>query len=257
VTTTPRATAIRQAISVSLATGVYGISFGALSVTAGLSLAQTMALSLLMFTGASQFAVIGVVGAGGTGAAAIASAGLLGLRNGLYGLNLRPLLAARGPSRLAAIQLTIDESNAVAHAQSTPAAARVGFWWTGAGVYVVWNACTLLGALAGGALGDPRAWGLDAAAAAAFLGLLWPHLSRRPARHAAAIAAVVALGLIPWAPAGVPVLAALTGALLIGLWPKARPWGRARWLRSEERATATGPDTVAEEEDNTPPEATP
>jgi predicted branched-subunit amino acid permease len=209
--------AIRQAVSVALATGVYGISFGALAVVAGLSVWQTMTLSLVMFTGASQFALIGVIGAGGAGLAAVASAGFLGLRNGLYGLSLRPLLELPGPARLPAIQLTIDESNAVASAQPTRAAARTGFWWAGAGVYVVWNTCTLIGALAGDWLGDPRAWGLDAAAAAAFVGLLWPHLQSRQSLLAAAIAAAVALVLIPFTPAGVPVLAALAGAIVVGL----------------------------------------
>jgi predicted branched-subunit amino acid permease len=212
-----RDAAIRQAVSIALATGVYGISFGALGVVAGLSVAQTMALSLVMFTGASQFALVGVVGAGGAGIAAVASAGFLGVRNGLYGLTLGPLLDYHGPKRLAAVQLTIDESNAVASAQSNPAVARTGFWWAGGGVYVVWNTATLLGALAGDALGDPRVWGLDAAAAAAFIGLLWPHLKSRPALAAAGIAAAVAVTLIPLAPPGVPVLAALAGAVVVGL----------------------------------------
>jgi predicted branched-subunit amino acid permease len=202
---------------VALATGVYGISFGALGVAAGLSVLQTCALSLLMFTGASQFALVGVIGAGGAPLAAVASAGLLGVRNGLYGLTMGPLLDAHGPKRLAAIQLTIDESTAVASAQSGVPVRRAGVWWAGAGVFVVWNLCTLRGAVAGDAMGDPRVWGLDAAAAAAFVGLLWPHLRRRPAAVAAGIAAAVALGLVPVAPAGVPVLAAIVGAVVVGV----------------------------------------
>ncbi|MFC0715679.1 AzlC family ABC transporter permease [Cellulomonas biazotea] len=212
--------AVRQAVSVSVATGLYGISFGALSVAAGLSLPQTMALSLLMFSGGSQFAFIGVVGAGGAAGAAIATAGLLGVRNGLYGPQVTPLLGAHGWRRLAAAHLTIDESTAVGTAQRTTAAARAGFWWTGVGVFVLWNAFTLLGALLGDALGDPRRYGLDAAAAAAFLALVWPRLlgpAATLARGVAAGAVVVALAATPFLPAGVPVLLAAVVAVLVGI----------------------------------------
>ncbi|NYD88168.1 AzlC family ABC transporter permease [Cellulomonas oligotrophica] len=207
----------RQALSVSVATGLYGISFGALSVAAGLDLPQTMALSLLMFSGGSQFAFIGVVGAGGAAGAAIASAALLGARNGLYGAQLTPLLDLPRRLRPAAAHLTIDESTAVATAQPTRSAARAGFWWTGAGVFVLWNAFTLLGALAGDRLGDPRAYGLDAAAAAAFLALVWPRLAGRVAQGVAAAAVVVALVTTPVLPAGVPVLLAALVAVGVGV----------------------------------------
>lgn len=208
--------AIRQAVSVSVATGLYGVSFGALSVAAGLSLAQTVALSLLMFTGGSQFAFIGVVGAGGSGAAAVATAGLLGARNALYGAIMAPLLGLRGWRRLVAAHVTIDESTAVATAQRHRPTARLAFWWTGLGVLLLWNAATAVGALVGNALGDPSRWGLDAAAAAAFLALLWPRLADRGARLVAACAVVVAITLTPVAPAGVPVLAAAAVAVLLG-----------------------------------------
>ncbi|WP_242448518.1 AzlC family ABC transporter permease [Cellulomonas sp. WB94] len=193
--------AIRQAVSVSLATGLYGVSFGALAVAAGLDLPQTAALSLLMFSGGSQFAFIGVLGPGGA-VAAVATAGLLGTRNGLYGPQVAPLLGAHGWRRPVAAQLTIDESTAVAAAQHDRAASRAGFWWTGIGVFVLWNVFTLVGALLGDALGDPRRYGLDAAAAAAFLGLVWPRLGTRVTQTAAGLAIVVALGLTPFVLAG-------------------------------------------------------
>lgn len=218
-----RRAAARQAASVSVATGVYGVSFGALSVAAGLDLAQTMALSLLMFTGGSQFAFIGVLGAGGSGVAAVATAGLLGARNALYGAVLAPLLRARGLRGLAAAHVTIDESTAVAQAQGDPETARAGFWWTGFGVLALWNVFTVVGALVGDALGDPRRWGLDAAAAAAFLGLLWPRLAGRLTQLVAAGAVVVALALTPVAPAGVPVLAAALVAVAAGWRAPAAP----------------------------------
>ncbi|PPK97964.1 putative branched-subunit amino acid permease [Kineococcus xinjiangensis] len=219
--------AVRQGVWVGAATGLYGISFGALSVAAGLSVAQTCALSLLMFTGGSQFAFVGVVAAGGTGLSATAGAALLGVRNAFYGLQTSPLLGARGLRRLAAAQLTIDESTAVAVAQDEPGERRRGFWAAGLAVFGFWNAMTLLGALLGDALGDPRRWGLDGAAAAAFLALLWPRLRQRRARAVGALAALVAVLLVPAAPAGVPVLAAAVVAVLVALLRRPRPEGTA------------------------------
>ena len=218
--------AIRQAVSVAVATGLYGVSFGALSVVAGLDVPQTMALSLLMFSGGSQFAFIGVAGAGGGPGAAIATAALVGVRNALYGPQVAPLIEVAGSRRLLAAQLTIDESTAVATAQRDPLAARTGFWWAGAGVFVLWNAFTLAGALLGDAAGDPRRYGLDAAAAAAFLGLVWPRLSGGRAgltRLVAGGAVVVALVTTPLLPAGVPVLLAAVVAVLIGLFVHDQP----------------------------------
>jgi predicted branched-subunit amino acid permease len=200
-----------------VATGLYGVSFGALSVVAGLDVPQTMVLSLLMFSGGSQFAVVGVVAAGGSPAAAVATSALLGARNTLYGAVVSPLLGVHGLRRLAAAHLTIDELTAVAVAQPAGRAARAGFWTTGIGVFLLWNACTLLGALAGDALGDPRAWGLDAAAAAAFLGLVWPRLASRTAQLVAALAVVVSTLLIPVVPPGIPILAAAGVAVVVGV----------------------------------------
>lgn len=171
----------KQALSVGAATGAYGISFGALSVAAGLTVAQTMALSLLMFSGASQFAVVAIVGAGGAGGAAVATAAMLGVRNGLYGLQMSHVVGGRGLRRAVAAQLTIDESTAVALAQDDPRDARRGFWLTGAAVFAFWNLMTLVGALVGNALGNPTTYGLDAAAAGAFCALLWPRLRSRDA----------------------------------------------------------------------------
>lgn len=198
-----------------VATGMYGISFGALSVASGLTLAQTCALSALMFTGGSQFAYIGVIGAGGTGLSAVATSALLGVRNGIYGLQLAPLFSRRAAP--VAAQFTIDESMAVSTAQETTDDERAGFWAAGLGVYVCWNLMTLLGALVGDILGDPKQYGLDGAAAAAFLGLLWPRLTRRDTVAVAAIAAVVAALAVPLAPPGIPVLVAGAAAGLVAL----------------------------------------
>jgi predicted branched-subunit amino acid permease len=206
---------------VAAAAGAYGVSFGALSVAAGLSVAQTCALSVVMFTGGSQFALIGVIGAGGTGLAAVSTAGLLGVRNSFYGLQVAPMLGVRRAGRLLAAQGTIDESTAVGTAQlvtspSRPELARLGFWVTAGAVFVLWNLATVIGA---GSVTSrrPAPVGLDAAAAAAFLALVWPRVRRARPRAVAGAAALVALVLIPVAPAGVPVLAAAVVGVL-GAW---------------------------------------
>ncbi|MGB8386226.1 MAG: AzlC family ABC transporter permease, partial [Dermatophilaceae bacterium] len=176
-----RRVVLRQALSVGVATGAYAISFGALAVAAGLDVWQTCALSALVFTGGSQFAFVGVVAAGGSGAAAVATSTLLGIRNGLYGLQVSRVLGATGARKALAAHLTIDESTAVCLAQESGPARRLGFWLTGAAVFAFWNAFTLVGAVVGNALGDPRRYGLAAAAAAAFCALLWPRLRSRDA----------------------------------------------------------------------------
>jgi predicted branched-subunit amino acid permease len=216
-----RRAVLRQALSVGVATGAYGISFGALAVAAGLTVAQACVLSLVMFTGGSQFAFVGVVGAGGSGGAAIATAALLGARNGFYGLQMARVLRPRGWRRVATAQVTIDESTAVGSGQAAvrpdrPDLARIGFWATALAVFALWNAATLLGAVVGDALGDPRRYGLDAAAAAAFLALLWPRLASGRTRAVAAAAVVVASALVPVLPPGAPVLAAALVAIVVG-----------------------------------------
>jgi predicted branched-subunit amino acid permease len=210
---------LRQCLSVGIATGAYGISFGALSVAAGLNIWQTIALSALLFSGASQFAVVGIIAAGGAGAAAVATSSLLAARNGIYGLQMSRLLGVSGLRRVPAAQLTIDESTAVAIGQPEPAAQRLGFWGTGLAVYVLWNLTTILGAVVGNALGDPKQYGLDAAAPAAFCALLWPRLKHGDARVVAAVAALIALVVAPHAPAGIPVLVAALAAIVAGVLP--------------------------------------
>jgi len=199
-----------------LATSAYGVSFGALAVTSGLDVWQTCVLSLLMFTGGSQFAFVGVIGGGGLPGAAIASAGLLGIRNVAYGLRMSPVVGDGFWRRTAASHFTIDESTAVALAQTDARARRIGFWVTGVGIYLGWNVTTLAGALLGDVLGDVKAYGLDAAAAAAFLALLWPRLRRRQAIAVGAAAAVVAAVLTPALMPGVPVLVAALVAIVVG-----------------------------------------
>lgn len=215
-----RSAIIRDGIAVGIATGAYGISFGAVAVTAGLSLWQACALSLLMFTGASQFALVGVVAAGGAPLSGAMTAILLGTRNTLYGLRMAPLLGFTGWRRAAAAHILIDESTAMSVNRTSTPAARLGFLTAGLAVFVLWNAATLAGALAGSAIGDPRTYGLDAAVGAAFLALLWPRLADRRNQVVAVCAGAVALGLVPVTAAGVPVLAAGGVALLAGVLSK-------------------------------------
>lgn len=204
-------------LGVGFATGVYAISFGALSVAAGLDLWQTMALSLLMFSGGSQFAFIGVIATGAGVVPAILSAWLLGVRNGFYAIRMNPVLSVRGLIMPVAAQLTIDESNAVSLlGEPDRKQERLGFWLTGIAVFVFWNFFTFLGAVLGSQIGNPTDWGLDAAAGAAFLGLIWPRLSKSKFLALAVASAFVAISLSSVLPAGVPVL--LTALLAVGFW---------------------------------------
>lgn len=209
-----RRSIVRDALGIGVATGAYGISFGAISVAAGLSIAQTCVLSLLMFTGGSQFALVGSAGSPGAGAA---TAIMLGARNALYGVRLSPILRARGVRRFAAAQLVIDESSAMAIGQRESRSGRLAFWATGLAVFVLWNLGTVAGALGGEALDDPGTLGLDAAVPAAFLALLAPRMRGREPWIVAIGGAAVALALTPVAPAGVPVLCAAAVAVVVGL----------------------------------------
>lgn len=203
-------------MGIGLAVGMFGLSFGALAVASGLTTAQAMVLSAVMFTGGSQFAFIGVIGAGGAGVAAAAAALLLGARNTFYGFALSPLVPSNGLRRVTTAQLTIDESTAMALAHQDagePRAARTAFWATGIAVYVGWNLATLAGALGASWLGDPADWGLDAMVPAAFLALLWPRLRDRETVAVALAAVAVALLATMVAPPGVPVL--LGGAIAV------------------------------------------
>ena len=209
---------VRDALGIAIASGAYAISFGAISSAAGLSLLQTCALSILMFTGASQFALVGLVGAGGGVWAGAVAAVLLGTRNALYGLRLSSLLGERGLRRPLAAHFVLDETTAMAIARDDPQLSRFAFWSTGLALFVLWNTGTLLGALAAHLVSNPKVFGLDAAPPAAFLALLAPRLRAREPLAIAIAAAVVAIVALPFVPAGVPlllvaVLVALYGAL--------------------------------------------
>ena len=207
----------RTAVSVAFTVGLYGAAFGAAGVTAGFSILQTCLLSILLFSGASQFAVVGIMGAGGAAISAIATATLLGFRNALYGLQMAPILKVGGLKRVLAAQITIDESTAVATLQENDEDRKRGFYVTGIGVYIFWNLFTYLGALGASAIGDPSVWGLDAAVPAAFCGLIWPRLKNKKQFLVSAIAIAWALLLTPIAPAGIPIITTVLLAVIFGV----------------------------------------
>lgn len=209
----------RTSLSVAFTVGLYGAAFGAAGITAGFSILQTCLLSLLLFSGASQFAVVGIMGAGGSAASAIATATLLGFRNAIYGLQLAPILKVTGLKRIIASQITIDESTAVSTLQSNDSDRKRAFYLTGFGIYIFWNLFTFLGALGASAIGDPSVWGLDAAVPAAFCGLVWPRLKDKRLFLISACAIILALLLTPITPAGIPIITTVLLAIFFG-WKK-------------------------------------
>ena len=216
----------RDAIGLGIGTGAYALSFGALSVSAGLNVWQTQALSLLMFTGASQFALIAVIGAGGGAVVAIATAALIGSRNAFYAVHMNTVLRPSGWTRFGAAQLTIDESTGMAVGnEDSNAAARYAFWSTGVAIFLLWNLGTLIGSVGAGLLDDPAVLGLDAAGPAAFMALVWPRLNTWSMRAVFAVSMVSAVLLTPFLRPGIPVLVAGAAGIAVGLIASARTRG--------------------------------
>ncbi|MEW1616107.1 MULTISPECIES: AzlC family ABC transporter permease [unclassified Streptomyces] len=235
----PDSAVVRDALGVGIAVGLSGFAFGVTAAGSGLSLLQICALSLFVFTGASQFALVGALAAGGNPYTAAAGAFFLGVRNAFYGLRLSQLLALPRAVRPFAAHWVIDETTAVTVAQPTRRAARLGFTVTGLTLYVLWNLTTLGGAMGAEALGDTEAWGLDAASPAVFLALLAPMLKTTTERVTAGLAVLLALTLLPVLPAGVPVLlSALAAPLVLFLM------GRRKRGPGTEDGTTTQPTTT-------------
>ena len=217
-----RAPDARRFISASLMIGiafvVFGASFGVLSVSAGASVAQSCAMSLLVFTGASQMSAVSVLSSGGSVASAFGGAVLLSGRNAVYGLAMSPVLKQGNlASRLLGAQWVIDETTAVVSAESDPATRRTAFWISGAILYASWNIGTLLGALVGSSI-NPSDFGLDAAFPVMFTAMIAPHLRTSTGRKAALFGAVAAVALAPFMPIGLPILVSALG-MLFGISP--------------------------------------
>ncbi|MFI1004624.1 AzlC family ABC transporter permease [Streptomyces galbus] len=241
----PDRAVVQDALGVGIAVGLSGFAFGVTSAGSGLSVWQTCALSLLVFTGASQFALVGALAAGGNPLTAAAGAFFLGVRNAFYGLRLSQLLALPRVLRPFAAQWVIDETTAVALAQTDRRGVRIGFAVTGLTLYVLWNLTTLLGALGAEAIGDTDAWGLDAAGPAVFLALLAPMLKSGTERTVAGCAVLLGLGLLPVLPAGVPVLVAALAAPAV-LWAQGMRRGGDGAAR-ERRLPGDGVDPQGEQ----------
>jgi predicted branched-subunit amino acid permease len=210
---------IRSALVIGASTGLYAVAFGAVAVAAGASVPQSMVLSLLVFTGGSQFAAMGVLDGGGSPGAALGAAWLLGVRNAFYGLRVSPLLRGWSlPRRLLAAHWTIDESAGMAMVQEDEGRARLAFWVTGASVFVLWNAGTVLGAMGASAIGDPERYGLDAAAPAAFVAFLAPQLRTTAARGVCVASVAICAVAVPLTRPGIPVILAAVPALVYAAW---------------------------------------
>lgn len=210
----PKKPYVKDGLLVGFATGIFGIGFGVLAISAELSVAQTMVMSLVVFTGASQFAAVGVIAAGGSPATAIGSALLLAARNGFYSMTMSQHIQGPVWKRALAAHVTIDESTALGTSQSEPADIEGAFWVGGLSVFVFWNLGTLIGALGGQAIGDPNALGLDAAFPAGFISLAAASLRHQAGRIAAASGFAIAIIALPFTQAGVPILLAAAGAVL-------------------------------------------
>ncbi len=219
---TERAAVLRQALGVAAATGAYALSFGAISIASGLSVLQTCALSLLLFSGGSQFALVGVLGAGGGAFSAAATAVLLGSRNAFYGLRLATILDVTGLRRVAAAQLVIDETTAIATAQnvSTRCAVRV-LDHRHRAVH------TVEPRYAGGRTRrcrPPRSAPVRTGRGCAgrVPRVVGAAMRSREPWLIALVAAAVALAAVPYVPVGVPVLFAAMVAIGFGVRPGAR-----------------------------------
>ena len=198
----------RDSVALGAAVGLVGITFGVLASTAGLPLIKAMAMSLLVFTGASQFAAVGVMSSGGSPVSAVGGALLLAARNSLYGMRLSERLTQHGWKRIPGAHWVIDETTAMSVAQDDEVAATEAFWWTGAALFFFWNLGTAVGVVVGDAIGDPEVYGLDAAFPASFVALLGPHLASAPGRVAGLVGASIAIVAVPLTPAGAPILLA-------------------------------------------------
>ncbi len=208
---------VGSALAISVAVGVFAVSFGVVSVASGASVMQTCALSLFVFTGASQFSAVSVIGAGGSVASALGGSLLLAARNSVYGLSLAPTLQGSLGKRLLAAHFVIDETTALASAHDDLRLRRWAFWSCAICLYVFWNIGTLIGALVGNSI-DPETYGLDAAFPVVFTAMIVPHLRTRNGRRAALFGAIASASLAPFLPIGLPILVATLG-ILFGVSP--------------------------------------
>jgi 4-azaleucine resistance transporter AzlC len=217
---------MRAGMPFAVAGSLLALSFGVVAQSAGLSAGEAIAMSAIVFAGSAQFTAIAIIAQGGTVAAAVLAAALVNSRFLPMGVALGPSLPG-GPMRRAAQgQAIVDASWGIA-GRGDGTFDRWLLFGSTLVQYVGWVGGTIAGALGGNALGDPEALGLDAVYPAFFLALLIGELTDRRSRLVAALAALIALALVPVTPAGVPVLAASL-ASLVGLHASARADALAR-----------------------------
>lgn len=213
---TPDRSLPRDVLAISAAVCAVGVSFGAITVAAGLPAWVVPAMGVLVFAGGAQFLAVGLIAAGNPVAAVLGGL-LLNARHLPFGLAVAGAVGDRWPAKLVGSHLMVDESVAFAMAQPDPDRRRRAYWLTGVTLFVTWNVGSLLGVVLGGAVGDPAALGVDAAFPAGLLALILPSLRDRETRNVAVLGATVAVLTTPWLPAGLPVLLALTGLLALAL----------------------------------------
>jgi 4-azaleucine resistance transporter AzlC len=214
---------IRDVALVCAAISVVGLSFGAIAVGSGLPLWMPLLMSIIVFAGASQFAFVAIIAAGG-GIFAAVSAGLLAnARHILFGFSLGDVLGSSLASRLIGSHLMVDESVAFTLSRTSADERRSAYWLCGGGLFISWNAGVLIGALGGTLISDTDAFGLDAAFPAVLLALILPSLTERATRRAAVGGAVIAVAVSPLLPAGVPILLALSALVLTVPLRRPRP----------------------------------
>jgi len=208
---------ILLALPLAAAIGLFGISFGVLAASdpafGGLA---AIVMSATTFAGSAQFAVLSVLSSGGNVVAAILAAVLLNLRYLPIGVSVAPSMRTGVLGRFLASQLVVDESWAVAARRGGRFDIRT-LMIAGAVMWVAWVGGTAIGVVGGSAIGDPNALGLDGGLAALFLALVWPQLHERRSQLVALLGVVIALGLVPFTPPGLPIIAAASAAL-VGLW---------------------------------------
>jgi 4-azaleucine resistance transporter AzlC len=191
-----------------------GASFGVLAQTAGMNAIAAVVMSATTFAGSAQVATASVLAAGGGVAAATVAALLLNARYAPIGISVAQSFRGSVLKRFAQAQLVVDESWALAGG-GTPRFERRVMLGVGVALWGGWVGGTAVGALLGTVIGDTSAFGLDGAFAALFTALLAAQLRDRRPIAAAVVGAAIAVALIPFAPAGVPIIAA-TAAVLVG-----------------------------------------
>lgn len=197
-----------------------GASFGAIAVASGMQWWMPSVMSVFVFAGGSQFLAVEIIASGGGAVAAVLGGLVLNARHLPFGFAVGDVFGKSWPGRLLGAHLLVDETTAFALGQTNARRAKHAYWLAGVSLFIAWNLGTVIGVIAGQAIGDPDAFGLDAAFPAALLALTLPSLKDKPTLRAALVGAVIAVATSPYLPAGIPVLLALLGMLVSAKQPE-------------------------------------